>query len=235
MNLPLANTQVLVTGGAVRIGKAISLAFAAAGASVRVHYNRSQTEAEALCKELPASDAVQLDLTQAADESLLGMLQDIDILVNNASVYFTAGTFKETEQKSIDTNHLAVNYEVPVRLMELFAAAERPGCIINLLDAAVLKPDVVHDSYSQSKFLLFLATRVKAIELAPEVRVNGVAPGSILPPFWLPDSLMEKSIAEMPLQKAPAVEDVAIACVFLASNHGITGEVIRVDGGRHLV
>lgn len=236
MNDSLAQFKVLVTGGAVRIGRAITEVFAHAGASVRIHCNKSLTEAEALCSALPtAGEVVCLDLAKANDDDLQSLVMGIDVLINNASVFFPEGTFEELRKGEVEEQLRLINYEVPLRLMELFAESNSSGEIINMLDAAVMKPDAVFDAYSQSKFLLYLATRIKALEYAPEIRVNGVAPGAVLPPAWLPDSLMEKSIAEMPLQKAPKPEDVAKTCLFLASTGGITGEIIKLDGGRHLL
>lgn len=235
MKTSMTQSKILVTGGALRIGKGIVEAFANAGAEVRIHCHKSLSQAEELRSSLLVKgDVVQADLLQADDRLLRKMLEGVGVLVNNASVFCPAGTFEQGQEEEIEKKHLKINYEIPLLLMELFAEKNPKGCIINLLDAAVLKPDSVSDSYSQSKFLLYLATRIKALEFAPDIRVNGVAPGSILPPSWLPDSLMEKSISEMPLQKAPTVEDVANACVFLAATEGITGEVIRVDGGTHL-
>lgn len=236
MKTKLSQAKVLVTGGAVRIGRAIVEAFAECGAGIRIHCHKSLKEAEDLLMQLPAgSDVFQADLCRADDRIMREMLEGVDILINNASVYFPEGSFDDSERDEIEEKHFRVNYEAPLRLMEMLAEKNIRGSVINLLDAAILKPVSIKDSYSHSKFLLYLATRVKAVELAPEIRVNGVAPGCVMPPSWLPGSLMEKSISEMPLQKAPTIEDVADACVFLAVNSGITGEIIRVDSGRHLL
>lgn len=232
----LSDSKVLVTGGAKRIGKAIVEAFADAGAEIRIHCNNSKKEAESLLTEIPTKgDVFQADLSDIDKNTIKRMLEGVDILVNNASVYFSEENVQVQNRDNIDQKNFQINYEAPAELMDFMAAKNRKGCIINLLDAEALKASNASDSYKQSKFLLYIATRAKAISFAPLIRVNGVAPGAVFPPDWLSGSLMEKSISEMPLKRAPSVQDVASACVFLASNNGITGEVIRIDSGRHLL
>ena len=232
--IDLSRKKVLVTGGAVRIGKSIAKAFAASGASVRIHCYKSKNEAEKLCASLGVPGEVfPLDFFNIDDRKLKALVSGIDILVNNAAVFPSPdGGGNEINDEKL----MQINYDVPNKLMAYFVEANINGCcIVNMLDAAVLKEKASAGVYYKSKYLLYMATLSKAIEFAPGVRVNGVAPGSIIPPSWLPDSLMEKSIADMPLQKAPSVEDVAKTCIFLAENEGVTGEVIKVDGGKHLV
>lgn len=235
----LAQSKVLVTGGAVRIGKAISEAFASAGAVVRIHCNKSLTEAADLCQKLTGApecsvhETYQCDFLQAGRQTLSTMLEGCNILVNNASVYYpvNSGISKDKLKEQIQ-----VNFEIPLTLMELFASQNHSGCIINILDAiAVDQQSQENDFYLRSKSALKKATLEKALAFAPGIRVNGVAPGAILPPLWLPDSSMEKSIALMPLKIAPTVQNIADACVFLAKNDGITGDIIFVDGGTHLI
>jgi pteridine reductase len=230
----LSKTKVLVTGGALRIGKAITEAFADAGATVRIHCNNSTIEAANLCESLSFSglcnhEFLQCDFRIADRELLRSIINGCDILVNNASIYYPA----DSSCAGADSHmQYKINFEIPAILMKLFAEENKKGCIINILDAAVLVKDTGEENdYSRSKYDLKKATLENALVFAPEIRVNGVAPGAILPPDWLPESEMKKSITAMPLKKAPTVQNVADACVFLASNDGITGEIIKVDGG----
>lgn len=233
----LATIKVLVTGGAVRIGKVISEAFASTGAAVRIHCNTSVSEAEELRDSLPEPlqskhEFVQCNFTFADLEDLRAIIKDCNVLVNNASIYLPAD---KTLKADVKQNQYKVNYEIPVMLMDLFATENKFGCVINLLDASVMDANYQDsDSYSRSKYDLKLMTIKKAISLAPDIRVNGVAPGAIIPPEWLAESEMEKSISAMLLKKAPTMKNIADACVFLAANDGITGEIIHVDGGSHL-
>jgi len=228
--------KIVVTGGAVRIGKSIAEAFSTRKGFVSVHCNTSFSEAEILCSSLPyPAEVCRINFADTDTETLRFLVKDADILINNASVYFPDGSFDVSEKKIIDKKHLLINYEIPLRLMELFAEENNSGCIINILDARCLRQDDSADNYYQSKFLLYKATLKKALAFAPQISVNGVAPGTVLPPSFLPDSDMTKSIAKMPLKKLPTVESIAAACVFLAGNDGITGEVIKVDGGLHLL
>lgn len=228
-------SKVVITGGAIRIGKAISEAFSAAGYAVRIHFNTSSSEASMLYQSLPGCELIQCDFYTADRDSLRAIVRDCDILINNASIYYPSDLTDDSEQEIISKQQFKINYEIPVSLMDLFVEENRDGCIINMLDAAVLQPTADAGSYFQSKYMLKEATIKKAVDLAPEIRVNGVAPGTTIPPVLLPESEMKKSIASMPLKKAPSVKNVADACVFLAANEGITGEIIRVDGGRHLI
>jgi len=231
-----SETKVLVTGGALRIGKAISEAFADAGAAVKIHCNTSTLEAAHLCKVLPIPESlkhefVQCDFRTADRESLRSLINGCDILVNNASIYYPVHSCRIDEEY---LQQYKINLEIPAALMEAFAEDEnKKGCIINMLDAAVFER-INGDCYSRSKYDLKELTLKNAKAFAPRIRVNGVAPGAILPPIRFSKSAMEKSIATMPLKKAPSVKNVADACVFLAINDGITGDIIHVDGGSHL-
>ena len=130
---------------------------------------------------------------------------------------------------------LAVNFSAPVRLMQYFAEyAGRPGCIINLLDQAICRPDENSFSYALSKKALAEATRAAALQLAPEIRVNGLAPGPVLPPAEMPESRMEKTLRSIPLRRPVALQDLCKGAVFLAENESMTGSVLFIDCGQSL-
>lgn len=234
----------LVTGGAKRLGAANVRALHAAGFDVIVHYGQSRREADKLVgdlNKLRADSAVSLsaDLTQPAALRLfareaLGWRGGIDVLVNNASRFHATPLDDATDQ---DWNDLiGTNLRAPFLLAQLFAASlrERRGCILNLVDIYAEKPLKDHPLYSIAKAGLAMLTKSLARELAPEVRVNGVAPGVILAPAGNPARLQEL-LASVPLARNGSVNDIADTLVWLATGAPyITGHIIPVDGGRSL-
>ena len=239
----LRGRAALVTGAARRLGKAIAEALAREGADVVVHYGHSAAEAEQTAAGLRALGVrawtVRADLGDPAQaqalweqaEALAGAGR-IDILVNSASIFpedtlagFTAG--------GLETS-LRVNALAPALLARHFAAA---GCrpadrvIVNLLDSRALGRMRRHLSYQLSKRLLADFTRLLALELAPAVRVNAVAPGMVLPPEGLDPERQARLAATNLLGRWGKPEDVARAVLFLAASDFITGQVLFVDGG----
>ncbi len=234
----IKDKTVLVTGGAVRIGSAICTAFAQAGAKVIIHYNKSGAQAAELLKLIGGKRAghrtVKCELSNlAAVERLIPSLDKIDLLVNNASVYFPCPLGKENI--AIAEKQFAINLHAPLLLMRKFQEQEiKSGCIINLLDQRIAKTSPNDGSYTLSKKALAEATCTSALQWAPRIRVNGVAPGSILPPLGMEKSKMKIQISMTPMKKAPTPAEVAKACIFLAESDSITGQIIFVDGGQHL-
>jgi NAD(P)-dependent dehydrogenase (short-subunit alcohol dehydrogenase family) len=235
----LEGKRALVTGGALRAGRAIAKAFAKAGAKIVVHYRDSGGQAAELVEELGGVErghsCVGYDLE--AVESLgdfLAMCGPLDILVNNASSYFQRSIVEETLEDA--KAQFDVNFRAPAELMRLFAgqSGERELAVVNILDQRIGKVDPLGFSYPLSKKLLAEATLSAALQLAPRVRVNAVAPGPVFPPKGLESSKMEKTLANVPLRRAVAPEDLADACVFLAANDSITGAILHVDCGQHL-
>ena len=234
----IKNKTVLVTGGAVRIGGAICAGFAEAGAKVAIHYNNSGKEAAALFKKLGGEKAghriVKCELSDlAAVEKLIPSLGKIDILVNNASIFVPCPLSRE---KLLDAKRqMDINFRAPVLLMEKFHGQKiKGGCIINLLDQRIAKTSPDEGSYTLSKKALAKATFTAALRWAPRIRVNGIAPGAVLPPRGMENSKMKIQISMTPMKKAVTPEQIAHACLFLAENDSVTGQVIYVDGGQHL-
>ena len=237
----LAGTNVLITGAAVRIGRAIAIAFARAGATVVVHYNRSQEPAWELHRELGRISAghrlIQADLLdlQTADRLIPDLLASgcrLDCLVNNASVYRRAPLLAFSQQQWDDD--FAVNFLAPFRLMCSFARHCGRGNIVNLLDQRVATVDPSAGAYGIAKKALRDVTEAAAVQWAPAIRVNGIAPGFVLPPPGVSQQAMEKFIPGIPMQRATAPEEIAAACVFLAGSPTLTGNILFVDGGQHL-
>lgn len=237
----LAGRTALVTGAGKRIGRAVSLSLARCGVHVVVHYNLSETPADQVAQECRDAGVkawtVQADLARPQEvDTLFWRAREaagpIDILINNASI-FPKETFEEMTAGSIVHNQ-QVNAIAPYVLMRDFAAQGVLGDIVNLLDTRIVDVDLQHAAYHLSKRALFTLTKIAAMELAPQVKVNGVAPGLILPPPGQDESYLVKLAHTNPLQRVGCAEDIAEAMLFLLGAKFITGQVIFVDGGRHL-
>ncbi len=237
----LEGRTALVTGAAKRIGRACAVALAQAGADIVIHYNKSQKEAEELASLITASGVnawtAGADLGNENEIEpffikALKMAGRIDILINSASI-FSADNLKSADFESIIKNSL-VNSWAPFALSRAFAGNCKSGDIINFLDARMNDYDKEHFSYHLSKRDLFAITRMMSIGYAPGIKVNAVAPGLILPPPGEDESYLEKYKKSNPLEKTGTLSDITDAVLFLLKNSFITGQVIYVDGGRHI-
>lgn len=234
----------LVTGGAIRIGRAISLALAGEGMRVVVHYHSSSTEADALVGEVRSAGgeavAIGADLSVHAEVERLAReaaaaFGGVDVLVNNASV-FPPERLGEVGEGLWDRT-LAVNLKAPFFLTQLLAPAMKArgaGVVVNLADLAGLQPWAAYAVHAVSKAGLVHFTKVAARALAPEVRVVAIAPGTVLPPARLPGEELERLARRAPLGRIGAPEDVTRALLYLLRADFVTGEVMVVDGGRTL-
>lgn len=241
--MDIKGKKVLVTGGAVRAGAALCRAFAAAGAKVVIHFNSSCDAAMDLLAELGGESAghsvFRCDLSDIpAAQNMIAELSPLDILVNNASVFERKNISSESYEDAM--RQFAVNFFAPVELMKSFAVgAYKAGLgeavIVNILDQAIARNDSSSFSYSMSKKALGEATLNAALNFAPRIRVNAVAPGPMLPPPGLEHLKMEKTLKTVPLARAVALDDFASACIFLASNSSVTGEILYVDCGQSLI
>ena len=242
-NLPLSGKTVLVTGAAKRIGRALSLACARAGANIFIHYGTSQAEAQQLHEEIvqlgPRAWLLQADLSHTDELPRLieraASINPLDALINNASIFENL-SLAETTLEDWE-RHLAVNLTAPFLLSRAFAKqlpAGRQGRIVDLLDWRALRPGADHFPYTVSKSALAAMTQSLAVALAPNITVIGLALGAVLPPT---DGAVNSKILEnVPAGRWGELEDVEKALLFLLTGPAyITGEIIRVDGGRHLV
>jgi pteridine reductase len=238
--IDLSGQTALITGAAKRVGRVIASSLADRGVNIVVHYNTSRAEAESLSAELKERGvgawALQASWEDPAQiETMWRRALDcaperrISLLVNNASI-FPSDTLSTFSLQSLEKN-LGVNALAPLRLIRLFADQEQPGCVVNLLDSRIGGYMKKHISYALSKRMLFSLTRMLALELAPRVRVNAVAPGMILPPEGESGEELERLAARAPLGRWGEPEDVANAVIFLLRNDYLTGQVIFVDGG----
>jgi pteridine reductase len=237
----LEGKNALVTGAARRIGRAVSLALAREGANVAVHYSGSEKDASSLAAEIEQlgvrATALRADISDPDElAGLVGRAREalgtIEILVNNASI-FPSDTLATVDLAGLERN-LELNAWAPLVLTRALAAQCERGHVINLLDSRVSGFDHTHVAYIFSKHVLSAITRMAALELAPGIAVNGIAPGLILPPAGKDEEYVDRLAQTVPLKRRGAPEDIAAAAVFLATSEFITGETIYVDGGRHL-
>jgi pteridine reductase len=247
----------LVTGGARRIGAAIVRRLHAAGYSVIVHHHRSVDDARALVDELEgersssavalAADILQLDAIATLAEQSLAVWGRMDLVVNNASV-FKPSPIGATPPARWD-ELIGSNLRAPFELVSLLTPALRDsrGTVVNIVDIHADQPLAGHAVYSAAKAGLAMLTRSLARDLAPEIMVNAVAPGAILWPEH--DDLRDDDqhadeaathaaraeiLARIPMGRQGMPLDIAEAVLFLAGAPYITGQILRVDGGRHM-
>ncbi len=238
----LSGRTALVTGGARRIGRALSLALARAGANVVVHYCHSGDEAHATAAEIRAQgvDAwvVAGDLLAAGGATALmdGALAltggKLDILINNASLYPESRLLTMTAEELEECVRLHV--AAPLALAQRLAALSSECDIVNMLDARITAYDAAHAAYHLSKRMLFSLTRMLALELAPRIRVNALAPGAVLPPAGEDEDFLERMTRHNPLRRHGTPEELAQCLLMLLTNRFITGQVIYYDGGYHM-
>lgn len=234
----------LVTGGAIRVGRAIALGLARAGLDVAITYRTSDKEAQATVADLRAegvrAEAYGVDfadLTATADlpDKVVADLGRLDVLVNSASV-FDRTPFGEVTPVAWD-RQFALNAKAPFFLTQAAAPRMAEGedpCVVNLLDTSAEAPYGAYLPYGASKGALASLTRGLAKVLAPGIRVNGVAPGPVLPPEDYSKTQRDRAAEATIMGRWGEPEDVAQAVAYLVHARYVTGTIIPVDGGRHL-
>ena len=241
--MSLKGKSVLITGAARRIGRQLALAAARAGADVIIHHGHSPAEAESVMNEIDQLGCkgfvIQADLNDPDEiQSLVqfaGNFPNLYGLVNNAAI-FGDQTWQNTSLADWE-RHFQINLTAPFQLSQAFAGQvlpDRTGRIINLLDWRALRPGPDHFPYTITKAALAAMTQSLAAALAPQIQVNGIALGAILPPSGEGDSA--GLIDRVPQGRWAALEEVSDIFLFLLSGPSyLTGEIIHLDGGRHLV
>lgn len=238
----LEGKTAVVTGAAKRLGREIALALADAGVNVVVHYRESAAEAQELRAEVVARGAkawlVKADFDDAdAPARLISEALDaagsLDILVNSASL-FLPSTIQDMDFAGL-TRMMQVNAWAPLALSREFARRVGRGKIVNLLDSRIAGFDAAHVAYILSKRALSVLTEMMALEFAPDITVNGVGPGLILPPPGKDEAYLDVLAKGVPLKRHGNPTDVADAVLYLLRSDFVTGQVIFVDGGRRLL
>lgn len=237
--------RALITGGAKRLGRETALALARGGTHLAIHFNSSEEPARVLCRELEelgvrafpiGADLADADAVEGLFEEAWEALGGIDLLVNNASV-FPAGRMEEMSFHDLLSN-LRINAWAPFlltrALWQRVQGTEALASVVSLLDTRLVGGDLAHAPYHLSKVMLAELTTMMALEFAPELRVNGVAPGAVLSPEGLDEAYLERLAETLPLKHRGYPADIAGAILYLLGAPFVTGQLLFVDGGRHL-
>lgn len=237
----LKDKTVLITGAARRLGRMFAVACARAGADVVIHHAHSQADAESLREEITRLSqrawVFQADLSDSSQAGklipLINESTPLHCLVNSAAI-FEPHTFDSTTLDDWE-RHFALNLTAPFLLSQTFARQAVEGArIVNILDWRALRPGADHFPYTMSKSALAGMTKSMAVALAPRITVNGLALGAILPPA---DGNISPDITKnIPMKRWAKENEAEQALLFLLTSPTfITGEILHVDGGRHLV
>lgn len=239
--IELDGKTALVTGGTKRLGRAIGLGLAREGCNVVVHFGESAADAEQTAHDISQLGVrawtVQGDLSDPASAPdilarAMGAAGAVELLVNSASV-FPESTFTDFAPDDVHSN-INLHALSPALLARALHAKGSEGAIVNMIDCMIADHDKKHLAYHLSKRMLHTLTRIMAVELAPLFRVNGVAPGLVLPPVGKDESYLAGLASSNALNKYGSADDVTAAVVFLMKSDFITGQTIYVDGGRNL-
>jgi NAD(P)-dependent dehydrogenase (short-subunit alcohol dehydrogenase family) len=236
--------NIIITGGARRIGSAIAISFAKAGWNIALHFGTSLTEAKNLKKELEEYGAkvslIQADLKDSADiKNIIPAANDalgpLNCLVNNAALFERDDIHTATEDSF--ESHMNINLLAPILLSQAFAAQlphDVQGNIINIVDQRVfnLRPEFL--TYTLSKSGLWTLTQTTAMALAPTIRVNAIGPGPTLANTRQTAAQFKQQKESVPLGYGPSPEEIADTVHFILGASSMTGEFIALDGGQHL-
>ncbi|MBL4870045.1 MAG: SDR family oxidoreductase [Robiginitomaculum sp.] len=235
--------SVLITGAATRIGKALAIGLAQDGWAIAIHYNRSKDSAETLAAQLgggavvvQANLNVPSELDTLVSRASMALGRPLTALINNASTYCpdSAHNFNA----ALYDHHMSVNVKAPLSLTQQFAhllPTDEKGVIINMIDHRVLKPSPDYFTYSLSKSALYWATQTLAQSLAPHIRVCGIGPGPTLQNTHQSAADFKAEIDATILKSGSPPDTILHAVRYLLEAHAVTGQMICVDGGEHLI
>ncbi len=244
--MDIQNKRALVTGGAQRVGKAIALALAQAGAEVIITYHSSADQARATVAEIKQSGGRAA--AYACNQSEVASIEDLfsalrrdfdhlDMLINNAAIMERQPVLEVTLddwERVLNTN-LRGPFFLAQAAARWMIEAQRPGVIVNIADTAALKPWPGYITHTISKTGLVAMTETLALALAPQIRVNAIAPGPILkPPVWSDERWQRSTEATVPLKRTATLTDLTEAVLTCVRNEFMTGHTLVIDGGRSL-
>jgi hypothetical protein len=239
----LQGKTALITGAGKRIGRALAVALAEEGAQIVAHDRKAlEEETNRTCEEVVDCGArswkVIADLERPEEyEDLVSRALlaagTLDILINNASV-FTPGGLQELSFPDL-AKQVQINAWAPFVLSREFARRVSKGKIVNLLDTRIAGNERTHTAYLLSKKMLATLTGMCALEFAPGITVNAVAPGSILPPAGKDQAYLEDLAKKLPLKRHGGPQDIVDAVIYLLASDFVTGQILFVDGGKHLL
>lgn len=232
--------SAIVTGGARRLGKSISLCLAEMGYDIALHYGSSGEEAmetRKLIEEMGRNcQLISLDLSKPnAGPSFFDRIDSsfqIEILINSASIFKPSGF--DTESEDLLDLHYAINLRSPYSLIKSFVNRCDHGHIINILDTKIAHNQTKHLDYLITKKALHDLTKMAAVSCGPRFRVNGIAPGLILPPEGKDHSYLDKKAQSIPLKTTGNAGQIQNAVIYLIKNPFLTGQILYIDGGEHL-
>ena len=235
--------KIIITGAATRMGAAIAKKLSGPNVEIVIHYNKSKLNAEKLQKELKKNKTkvwlIKGDLSKEKDLKKIikfakSKLKYFDCLINNASL-FENDNLKNFTSKSWD-NHLNVNLKAPAFLTKEFVKniKGKNNNIINIIDQRVFKLTPFFTSYTLSKTGLYTLTKTSAMSLAPNIRVNGIAPGPTIKNKRQSDKHFKKQYLATPLKQQVDVREICNAVDFFIKNSSITGQVLAIDSGQNL-
>ncbi len=239
--MQLKDKVVLITGGAVRVGRAITVELITAGANVFCHYYSSEREARDLKKEYPSLNLLKGNLKQISTalsliREIMGAAGTIDVLINNAAIFMKTplGTVTEENWDNLFALNLKPNFFLSQEASKIMME-KQAGKIVNIADASGLRPWPSYIPYSLTKSGMISLTKGLAKALAPYVQVNCINPGPVLMPDNYSDEQIAQAIEKTLLKRAGQAEDVASAVRFLLEDGDyITGLILSIDGGRSI-
>jgi NAD(P)-dependent dehydrogenase (short-subunit alcohol dehydrogenase family) len=238
----MESRTALITGSAKRIGNELALHLAKNSWNLAIHYNSSKADAMALRDYLKAMYPKQIfkvfycDLSDKP-ESLISEVHKefghIDLLINNASVY-SPSSIKETSVALLN-EQMNVNFKAPFILMRDYANLCKKGIILNFLDTRITKFASDYAAYSLSKVALSHLTQMGALEFGPDIRVNGIAPGSIIAPLGADVNYLESRAALTPMKATGGMQAILKSLDYILDNSFLTGQILYCDGGEQLI
>lgn len=235
-------TAALITGGAKRIGKEISIFLANKGYDIALHYNSSEKQAKSVAKDIEKygvrckifkQDLSNPNKANALISKVFKHFPKCSVLINNASVFNDNNLSNLTVEQF--GSEFSINFTSAMFLTQQFSRHKNSSVVINIIDTRVSKINTSYLAYNISKYSLYKFTKIAAKQLAPRIRVNGICPGDILPLEGLDQSYLKKRSKRLPVKKVGSVNNIIQALDYLINNDFVTGECLFVDGGEHLL